>query len=497
MNRLQLLALFVPMLLAAQSEPAQKNHTLNPTSRRATPDAGRLGSPTRRPLASQLPAPEYPVTLETKRFRERPKANVFNGEVIEEISIGSEFQTPITAADADTGSQGTDEDIATIKAPPRVDPRATLSAPSSGATLGSSATFAWTPGSQATRYWLTVGSCSDCADIADRDMGLTRSVTINLPTDGRVLYASIFTSYAGAWFWNDYQFRASGSNSAVPSALTSPSNGSTLANPQSFSWNTGSGVDFRWFNVGSCTQCNDIFDGEISERFSVSVNIPQDGRVIFVTVWSLIQGDWYTRDYQFRAPPGVETRIVRANVTNQLKYAINVSINDRVVGSVPAGETRYVEDSVGSSMTVSWDLVRPTLSGRALGDVMGGRYNTIYNPSGSYNFTADYIIGDSQFFRPLFTNRSATALLMEVNGGSASQNRCECTAAAASTNVHSGYYKLFSNSNFRVYRSTSNYTGAYLFWGTNSDGRVSSGGEIWRNVAQGSGEITFTTSTAP
>jgi hypothetical protein len=498
MTRIPLLLACLPLLASAQTDPLPEGvRPLNSTSRRAVPDSGRFGSPTRRPLAPELLAPEYPVPYQAKARQQRPAPNSFNGDVSTEVTIGSEFQTPVTSTDL-TFTTGDDDVTGTIQGPPRVDPRATLTAPSNGATLGLSATFSWTAGTQATRYWLTVGSCADCADYADRDMALNRSATVNLPSDGRVIYASIYTAFNGAWFWHDYQFRATTANAGAPSELTSPANGSTLTPTQTFTWNSGSNLDYRWLNVGSCGLCGDLFDADIWGRSSVNVGIPQDGRTIFVTVWSFINGDWYIREYQFRAPAAVQTtRLVRVNVTNKLRYTINVSINDRVRGSIPAGETRYVEDTVGSSMTVSWDLERPTLGARALGDTMGGRFSAISNPSGTYNYNVDYIVGDSQFFRPLFTNRSSVALLMEANGGTSAQNRCDCTAAAGTTNVHSGYYRLYSNSNFRVFRSGSNYTGSYLFWGTNSDGRISSGGEIWRNVTAGSGEITFTTSTAP
>ena len=493
MYRTLLILSFVPLLLTGQSKPKGDMRPVEPPARRTGIDAGRIGSIARRPLAPQVPAPEYPPAIREKKFAERPQAKPFNGEISEELTIGSEFQTPVFSAD---GLAEPEKDDPDISAPPRNDPRASLTTPSNGSTLSPVTAFAWTPGSQADRYWLTVGSCGDCADIADRDMGLNRSTSVSIPADGRVIYATIFTQFGGAWFWQDYQFRAASVSSATAAALTSPSNGSTLSTPQVFTWNTGSGVDLRWFNVGSCSFCGDIADEEITGRSSLAVNLPQDGRTIFVTVWSLIQGDWYTREYQFRAPSAV-TRTVRVNLTNHLRYAVDVSVNDRVMGSVPAGETRFVDATVSTSLTVSWDLVRPTLSGRALGDPMGGRYNTIANPSGTYNFTVDYVVGDSQFFRPLLTNRSSVALLMEANGGLSAQNRCDCTAAAGSTSVHSGYYRLYSNSNFRVYRSGNGYTGTYFFWGTNSDGRVSGSGELWRNVAAGSGEITFTTSTAP
>lgn len=94
---------------------------------------------------------------------------------------------------------------------------------------------------------------------------------------------------------------------------------------------------------------------------------------------------------------------------------------------------------------------------------MSGTFE-IVNPPGRQELTVDNIVADQSYFVPFITNGTGTGLLMEVNGGLQSQNRCNCVVAANTNNVAIGYYRLFSNSNVRAYRSGSNYTGQYRFF---------------------------------
>lgn len=453
-------------------------------------DAGSVGSVERKPSVP-FTAAEYPFN-DAPSYRERPAAKKFDGVIHEELTMGTQSQSVVTLT---TEEAATARNGAVFSSrPTRMDPRATLTSPQTGDTLNPNQYFGWSTGNSATRYWLRVGSCVDCSDIADQDMGTNRAASVNIPTDGRIVYSTLFTEFNGGWYWIDYQFKAS--TGFTPASLTSPSNGSTLAPSQTFQWNQGSNVEIVWLTIGNCEGCNDMIDESGTGRSSRTVSIPQDGRVIWVTLWSLFNGDWYFREYQFRAPVDV-TRSVRVFMNNQLKYDIDLFVNNVPVGRVTAGKNQYADVIVGSSMTVSWSLVRPTLSGRSLGDTMAGQYTTIANPSGTYNFAADNIIGDSWYFQPLITNQTSVGLLMEVNGGYTAENRCDCVAGAGNARVQFGYYRLFTNSNVRVYRNGSDYTGHYRFWGTDSNGTIAAGGELYRSVARGAGELVLTTSIAP
>jgi len=373
------------------------------------------------------------------------------------------------------------------------DPRAFLSSPVDGSTLAPVQNFTWTAGYQPQDYWIWIGSCQDCSDVLYQDLALAQSVNAYLPIDGRVLFVTLFTEYAGNWYWVDYQFTA-GSFQPSPAQMISPANGATLAPTQTFTWTAGAYVEQYYLWIGNCQDCNDILNESENQNFSRTVSLPADGRTIYMSLFSYIGGQWYWYDYQYRAA-NVQFYTPRIYITNNLDYAINLMVNGNVIGSVSAQNTQYADVTV-SSLSVSFALVQPTLSGTALGDPMTGIFQTIYNPSGSYSFTVDTQIGQQLYFEPLIANRTGVPLLIDVNGGLAAENRCNCDAPAGSTNVGTGYYKLFSNGNVRLFRSDSNYTGPYLFWGTDSTGSVSSGGTL-PGYVDSTGRAYFTVTTAP
>lgn len=159
---------------------------------------------------------------------------------------------------------------------------------------------------------------------------------------------------------------------------------------------------------------------------------------------------------------------VNANITlqftNTLIYPANVFVNGTVVGSVNASSATSFTIPASVTFQVSFELVRPTLQGVALGDPMIGYYNTFNNPVGSYSFKINNQIGNQQYFAPLITNTSGSPLLMDVNRGLQAENRCNCVIPPGGVNVGFGYYRLFSNSNVQAFRDGSDYFGASYYF---------------------------------
>ena len=147
------------------------------------------------------------------------------------------------------------------------------------------------------------------------------------------------------------------------------------------------------------------------------MRIPANGRKIYVTLFSYIRGEWHWYDYEYEAPsPVTQDRSVLINITNKLVYGVNFLVNGRVVGSVPAGETRSTTVTV-SELRMSYEVIQPALSGRTLGDSMSGSWSNITNPATRYDMTIDNMAGDTTFFAPRVTNRTGTSIALEVNGG--------------------------------------------------------------------------------
>ena len=174
-------------------------------------------------------------------------------------------------------------------------------------------------------------------------------------------------------------------------------------------------------------------------------------------------------------------------VTNQLLNAINIEVNGAVQGSVPPQSTRQTTVPFTTSLQVGWTLVRSTTNqGTPIGDVIGGDFSAVVNPGPELRYTVDAILEDLRIFRPLIVNQTSTELLMSVNGGLQSENRCNCVVPGPSSGTAIGYYRLYSNSNVRGYREGGGYTGGYIYWDNFSSA-----------VSPVDGTIRLTATTAP
>ena len=85
---------------------------------------------------------------------------------------------------------------------------AQMTSPSNGSTLNSSQMFVWDGGYGVDDFYLQIGSCQGCNDILDENEGQNLSRTLGIPTDGRTVFARLFSSIQGTWWYYDYQYRA-------------------------------------------------------------------------------------------------------------------------------------------------------------------------------------------------------------------------------------------------------------------------------------------------
>ncbi|MCB1581680.1 MAG: hypothetical protein R3E90_08980 [Marinicella sp.] len=151
---------------------------------------------------------------------------------------------------------------------------------------------------------------------------------------------------------------------------------------------------------------------------------------------------------------------------NKLLNDVNLTIDGQYIGTSEAGLTQGSTVSyTGSRLVVNWTLEKTGNSvGFEVGDNISGSF-TIDNPGS----TTDLVInnrfsnGDA-IFVPFFNNTSGSDILIGVNMGLQSENRCNCTVPAGGNNVKLGYYLFYRNTNVRAYQSGSNYTGQYTYW---------------------------------
>ncbi|MGJ5816650.1 hypothetical protein [Paludibaculum fermentans] len=183
--------------------------------------------------------------------------------------------------------------------------KAQITSPAQGSTLaGTSATFQWDAGSGATHYFLHVGLWQGGNSIFSQDMNTSQSAQVTgLPADASTVYVRLWSYIGGAWQYNDYTYKASGSApAAVKAALTAPTAGSTFSGTSvNFTWNAGTAVQRYWLFLGSSVGNNDIYGADQNLSQSATVTVPANGKAVYVRLWSYINGAWQFNDYQFKA----------------------------------------------------------------------------------------------------------------------------------------------------------------------------------------------------
>jgi len=91
----------------------------------------------------------------------------------------------------------------------------------------------------------------------------------------------------------------------LDATLTAPVPGSTLAGSSAtFSWSAGvAGVTAYWLDIGNSPGSGDLYGGQTTSTSQTVLNLPTDGRTLYVRLWTQINGDWgnYYIDYTFTA----------------------------------------------------------------------------------------------------------------------------------------------------------------------------------------------------
>jgi len=184
---------------------------------------------------------------------------------------------------------------------------ATMAAPAPGSTLsGASVTFQWNTVSNATNYWLMVGTYLGGNNLFGEDQGTLSSATVSgLPTDGRTLYVRLWSYIDSNWVSNDYTYKAFAPAGVTPTKaqITAPAAGSKFStSPVIFTWDAGVAVSRYYLFVGLWQGGNTLFSQDMGTAQTASVSgIPTDGSTIHARLWSYIDGVWQYNDYTYTA----------------------------------------------------------------------------------------------------------------------------------------------------------------------------------------------------
>ena len=264
------------------------------------------------------------------------------------------------------------------------DGRARMLSPTPGAALNSTnATFTWNAGTDVSQYALWIGSTPDSYDLYAKSLGTTLSQVVTLPGDGRTIYVRLWSMMNGAWTWQSYTYTASNITAKViapPAGAVFPSSTGTL------SWNSGTGATQYALWVGSNPGTYDIYAGTEGVNHSKIMTLPNDGRPIYVKLWSLIDGAWQGASTTYYASSGKANIVVPAagatltssTVAFSWDGGTNVSQYALWVGSKPDSYDLYAaNEGANHSQTVTLSTSGRTIYVRLWSMINGAwQYNS-------------------------------------------------------------------------------------------------------------------------
>jgi hypothetical protein len=180
-----------------------------------------------------------------------------------------------------------------------------MTSPAPGSTLtGPSATFTWTAASSGNQgYWLFLGTQgAGSQDLYDSHQQTATSATFSgLPTNGKTIYARIYTRYNGVLVYNDYTYTAW----MQPPVMTSPTPGSTFAGSSAtFTWTAASpGNQGYWLFLGTTgVGSQDLYDSHQQAATSATFSsLPTNGQTIYARVYTRYNGVLVYNDYTYTA----------------------------------------------------------------------------------------------------------------------------------------------------------------------------------------------------
>lgn len=279
------------------------------------------------------------------------------------------------------------------------EPKAKMVSPSDGSTLAlGPTTFNWEPGSGAEQYALWIGSSPGTYDLYAGGESQNLSKTLSLPADGRPIYVRLWTMFNGKWEqYNDFSYTTAVSSGSAKAQMLSPSNNGILASEAvTFSWNAGSGAEKYALWIGSSSGGYDLYGADEGMNYSETLNLPTDGRTIYVRLWTMFNGTWTQyNDYTYTSMIATGSK---AKLTNPANGATFSSASTTLVWDAGTGAEEYalwIGSSPGTyDLYAASERLRTTktvtlpVDGRRIYVRLWTKFNGTWTQYNDYTFTA-------------------------------------------------------------------------------------------------------------
>jgi sugar lactone lactonase YvrE len=247
--------------------------------------------------------------------------------------------------------------------------RGAITSPAPSSTLsGSSVTFTWSAGTGASAYWLDVGNVAGGNQYSQSgNLGNVLTTTVNgLPNSGSTVYVTLYSLVGGQWLSNAYTYTAF-SGSAGKGVITSPAPSSTLSGSSvTFTWSAGTGASAYWLDVGNVAGGNQYSQsGNLGNVVTTTVNgLPTNGSTVYVTLYSLVSGQWLSNAYTYTAfsgsagkgvitSPAPSSTLSGSSVTFNWTAGTGVTAYWLDVGNVAGGNQYSQSGNLGKVLTTT------------------------------------------------------------------------------------------------------------------------------------------------
>ena len=130
---------------------------------------------------------------------------------------------------------------------------------------GTTVTFNWSAGSGSTAYWLDIGNVAGGNQYYQSgNLGNVLTTTASgLPSDGSMVYVTLYSYVGGNWLANAYTYTAFTQNLTL-GVIQTPVPGSTLTGPSAtFTWSAGDGATAYWLDIGNVAGGNQYYQSGI------------------------------------------------------------------------------------------------------------------------------------------------------------------------------------------------------------------------------------------
>jgi hypothetical protein len=247
--------------------------------------------------------------------------------------------------------------------------RGVMTTPTQGSTLSSgTVTFSWTAGSEASAYWVDIGTSAGGNSLySSGNLGNVLSTTVGgLPTNGSTIYVTLYSLIGSQWTGNAYTYTAFNLATAG-GVMRTPAPGSTLSSGTvTFSWTAGSGASAYWVDIGTSAGGNSLYSsGSLGNVLTTTVSgLPTNGSKVYVTLYSLIGSQWMGKDYTYTATdvagglgviqtPVPGTTLSGNSATFTWTAGAGASAYWMDIGTDPGSSSIYSSGNLGNALTTT------------------------------------------------------------------------------------------------------------------------------------------------